>query len=40
MTATISAIYRYPVKGLRAERMERVALTPGECLPQDGGGSV
>jgi hypothetical protein len=35
MTATIAAIYRYPVKGLSAERMERVALTPGECLPHD-----
>lgn len=27
--------YRYPVKGLSAEKMGRVALTPGECLPQD-----
>jgi MOSC domain-containing protein len=35
MTITISAIYRYPVKGLSAERMARVALIPGECLPQD-----
>jgi hypothetical protein len=32
---TIKAICRYPVKGLSAEKLERVALTPGECLPQD-----
>jgi hypothetical protein len=32
---TVSAIYRYPVKGLSAEAMDRVSLTPGECLPQD-----
>src|SRR5207245_624204 len=31
----IAAIYRYPVKGLSAERMDRVALMPGECLPHD-----
>src|SRR5690349_7738708 len=35
MTATVIAIYRYPVKGLSAEKMHRVALTPGECLPHD-----
>jgi hypothetical protein len=35
MAATVSAIYRYPVKGLSAERMDRVALMPGECLPHD-----
>ena len=35
MSPTISAIYRYPVKGLSAEKLERVALTPGECLPYD-----
>ena len=34
-TATIAAIFRYPVKGLSAERLARVALAPGECLPQD-----
>jgi uncharacterized protein len=33
--ATTVAIYRYPVKGLSPEAMERVSLTPGECLPQD-----
>jgi uncharacterized protein YcbX len=35
MATTISAIYRYPVKGLSAEKMDRVALTPGESLPHD-----
>lgn len=32
---TVIAIYRYPVKGLSPEKMERVVLTPGECLPHD-----
>lgn len=31
----VEHIYRYPVKGLTAEAMEEVALTPGECLPHD-----
>ena len=35
MSTTISAIYRYPVKGLSAEKMDRAALTPGQCLPHD-----
>jgi len=35
MPMTIAAIYRYPVKGLSAEHLERVAVVPGECLPQD-----
>jgi uncharacterized protein len=35
MAATIAAIYRYPVKGLSAEAMDRVSLVPGECLPED-----
>lgn len=35
MAMTILSIYRYPVKGLSAERLARVALAPGECLPQD-----
>ena len=35
MAATVAAIYRYPVKGLSAERMDRVALISGECLPHD-----
>ena len=35
MSATIAAIYRYPIKGLSAEKMDRVALAPGECLPHD-----
>ena len=35
MPITVSAIYRYPVKGLSPERLPRVALAPGECLPED-----
>jgi len=35
MATTISAIYRYPVKGLSAEKLDRVALTSGQCLPYD-----
>jgi uncharacterized protein len=35
MVTTVAAIYRYPVKGLSAEQMSRVALMPGECLPHD-----
>jgi uncharacterized protein YcbX len=31
----IESIYRYPVKGLTAEAMEDVALTPGATLPDD-----
>jgi len=35
MPISVSTICRYPVKGLSAEPLERVALSPGECLPQD-----
>jgi uncharacterized protein YcbX len=35
MTAEIAAIYRYPVKGLSAEKLDRVALAVGQCLPHD-----
>src|SRR5436190_14996327 len=35
MAIMIRAIYRYPVKGLSAEMMDRVTLMPGECLPHD-----
>jgi uncharacterized protein YcbX len=35
MTMTISAIYRYPVKGLSPETLQSAALTPGGCLPHD-----
>ena len=35
MDANIAALYRYPVKGLSPEPLERVSLSPGECLPQD-----
>jgi uncharacterized protein YcbX len=33
--AEITAIYRYPVKGLSPERLSRVALAPGRTLPAD-----
>jgi MOSC domain-containing protein len=35
MAATVTAIYRYPVKGLSAEKMDRAELMRGECLPHD-----
>jgi uncharacterized protein len=35
MAVKIAAIYRYPVKGMSAEPLARVALVPGECLPHD-----
>jgi uncharacterized protein YcbX len=33
--ARIDAIYRYPVKGLSPQRLERVSLSPGATLPAD-----
>ena len=35
MPIRIAALYRYPVKGLSPERLARIKLLPGECLPQD-----
>jgi uncharacterized protein len=35
MPIAISTIYRYPVKGLSPERLERTILAPGRCLPED-----
>ncbi|MET0276737.1 MAG: MOSC domain-containing protein [Pseudorhodoplanes sp.] len=35
MEARISAIYRYPVKGLSPEAMAGVSLSPGQPLPAD-----
>jgi hypothetical protein len=35
MEATVAKLYRYPIKGLSAEALERVSLSPGRCLPQD-----
>ncbi|OGA55151.1 MAG: hypothetical protein A3F74_13565 [Betaproteobacteria bacterium RIFCSPLOWO2_12_FULL_62_58] len=35
MPISVAHIYRYPVKGLSAQPLERVTLTPGECLPHD-----
>jgi len=34
-SATVRAIYRYPVKGLSPEALERVTVGPGETLPAD-----
>jgi hypothetical protein len=34
-SAEITALYRYPVKGLSPEPLETVALRPGETLPAD-----
>ena len=31
----VSAIYRYPVKGLTPEKLDGVELKPGETLPFD-----
>ena len=33
--ALIDAIYRYPVKGLSPQRLDRVALSPSQTLPAD-----
>jgi uncharacterized protein YcbX len=35
MDAAIRSIYRYPVKGLSAEKLDRVGLQVGDCLPHD-----
>ena len=35
MTISISQIARYPIKGLSAEALPRVALTPGRTIPGD-----
>jgi uncharacterized protein len=34
-SATVRAIYRYPVKGLSPERLAATTLTPGETVPDD-----
>lgn len=34
-TARVEGLYRYPVKGLSPQKLERVALTPGQTLPAD-----
>lgn len=33
--AAVHAIYRYPVKGLSPQRLERTGLAPGQTLPAD-----
>lgn len=35
MSITLTALHRYPVKGLNAETLESVALRPGEGFPGD-----
>lgn len=35
MSISIASIFRYPVKRLSPEPLERVTLTAGECLPHD-----
>ena len=35
MDASVTEIWRYPVKGLAGERLQRVALMAGRTLPQD-----
>lgn len=35
MSMSIKSLYRYPIKGLSAEPLERVELTRGEGVPQD-----
>lgn len=35
MNTAVKRIYRYPVKGLSPEPLERVALAIGRCLPHD-----
>jgi MOSC domain-containing protein len=35
MAVAITNIYRYPVKGLSAEKLEQIELSIGKCLPHD-----
>lgn len=35
MTGVVTGIFRYPVKGLSPDALERVAVSPGETLPFD-----
>jgi len=35
MSAAVAKLYRYPIKGLSAEALDRVSLSPGRCLPED-----
>ena len=34
-TMKVTSLYRYPVKGLSPEALERVDLTPGDTFPHD-----
>jgi uncharacterized protein len=35
MSAVVTGIFRYPVKGLSPDALQRVALSPGQSLPYD-----
>ena len=35
MNVAVEQLYRYPIKGLSAEALDRVTLSPGQCLPED-----
>ena len=35
MSNTIESIYRYPIKGLSGERLDRISLTAGSVIPGD-----
>ena len=35
MAITVTDIFRYPVKGMSGERLEKVAIQSGDALPQD-----
>ena len=35
MSMNVNSIYRYPIKGLSAEPLDRVMLTAGQCVPHD-----
>ena len=34
-SATVTAIYRYPVKGLSAEQLDSASIRPGCCIAND-----
>lgn len=40
MTASVTALYRYPMKGMTPQRLERVSVKVGETLPFDRGWAI
>lgn len=40
MTASVTALYRYPMKGMTPQRLKRVAVKAGETLPFDRGWAI